>query len=269
MTTECGVQIMRQAVANLVGFVDDVAEGLAQAKTLAAAAPEVLAALQRLEPQVEAQRAVLAGCLRDLAGAEADGEMPGQAEAFGPGAALSQVLRELSLAFQRCTLGASMLFEVALRLYEPPLRAIALDQMNAHADAALAVARLLPAVVAADLAAEGLDCACICPICGVGACGCVSWGTEAMVLAWRAAAAKEFEPEDFVLLPPRPDSALARAGAQSGDLILAVNGQRLHGRQAIQDALRRRKQGDEVTMLLRHGAEAPQEVCLRHAGDYR
>lgn len=268
MTTERGIQIMRRAVLELAGFVGQAAERLAQALPLAQGHPEALDVLQRLAPQVEGQRAALAGYLQDVAGGTAGQEGRPRVAASGQAMALSEVLRDLSLAFQRCTLGASMLYEVALRLYALPLRAIALDQMNAHADATLALARLLPRVVAAELAAEGLECACLCPICGVGACGCVSWGTEAQVLAWREAAAKAFEPEDFALLPPRKDSPLARVGARSGDLILAVDGQRLHGRQAIQDALRKRKLGDLVTMLLQRDAEAPHEVSLRHAGDY-
>lgn len=268
MTTERRFQIIRQAVLEVAGFAGDVAERLDQAQPLAAGDVEALAALQDLALQVQGQRAALARYLHDHAGGAAGEAGKRPVAASGLAMTFSAVLRDLSLALQRCALGTSMMYEVALRLYEPPLRAIALEQMNAQADAALAVARLLPGVVAAELAEAGLDCACACPICGVGACGCVSWGTEAMVLAWRAAAAKDFEPVDFVLLPPRPESPLSRVGAQSGDLILAVDGQRLHGRQAIQDALRRRKTGDELTVLLQRDAEAPREVRLRHAGDY-
>ena len=44
-----------------------------------------------------------------------------------------------------------MLFEVALRLYEPRLREIAPEHLKAHADAALTTARLLPGAVASQL----------------------------------------------------------------------------------------------------------------------
>lgn len=97
--------------------------------------------------------------------------------------ALSEALRDLCLAFHNCALGYAMMFEVALRLYEPRLREIAPRHLKAHADAALFTARLPPGVVAWQLAQDGLHCACICPMCGLGACGCVDYGTQTLTTA--------------------------------------------------------------------------------------
>jgi S1-C subfamily serine protease len=105
-------------------------------------------------------------------------------------------------------------------------------------------------------------------MCGLGACGCVSWGTEALTTAWCDAAPAESEPPGFVLLPPKPESELARAGVQGGDMVLAVDGQQVRGRQEVNDALRKRTLGDEVRFLIQRSSESPRELIVRHAGDY-
>ena len=147
-------------------------------------------------------------------------------------------MRDLSLAFHHCALSYAILYEVALRLYEPRLREIAPEHLKAHADAALSTARLLPQVVAWHLAQDGLLCACTCPMCSPGACGCVASGTETLITAWRDAPT-ESEPPGFVLQFPRPGSELARAGQRGGDLLLAVDGQQVRTTTEIQAALRK------------------------------
>jgi hypothetical protein len=268
MTADLKLQVIRRTVLELVGFEDETAGRLEQALQLSSELPDALAALQRLRPMVQTHRNQLAAYLKDSDGAEPGRKTAIPRSASGEATSLSEALRELCLIFQRCALSYAMLYEVALRLYQPRLREIALKHLQAHSGAALSTARLLPAVVAWQLAQEGLHCACTCPMCGVGACGCVSWGTEALIAAWRDAAPAESEPPGFVLLPPRPDSELARAGVQGGELVLAVDGQQVHGRQALQDALRKRMLGDEVRFLIQRSSESPRELVVRHAGDY-
>src|SRR5262249_34480102 len=137
-----------------------------------------------------------------------------------------------------------------------------------HTDAALLTARLLPGVVAWQLAQDGLHCACICPMCGLGACGCVALGTETLTDAWRDAAPTESEPTGFVLLTPRRESQLARAGVQAGELVLAVDGQQARDRDTIQTAIRKHALGDEVRLLIQRGSESPRELKVRHVSEY-
>jgi hypothetical protein len=161
-----------------------------------------------------------------------------------------------------------MLYEVALRLYEPRLREIAPEHLKAHADAALSTAQLLPGVVAWQLAQDGLLCACICPMCSLGACGCVALGTETLTEAWRDAAHTESEPPGFALLTPRPESELARAGVRGGELLLAVDGQQVRTTDEIQAVIRKHAIGDEVRFLIQRGSESPRELVVRHVSDY-
>jgi hypothetical protein len=210
----------------------------------------------------------LAAYLKDSGVAEPSRETASPQSTPREATALSEVLRDLCLAFHRLALSYAMLHEVAARLYEPRLREIAPEHLKAYVDASLSTARLLPEVVARQLARDGLHCACTCPMCGLGACGCVDWGTQTLIDAWRDAAPTESEPPGFVLQSPRPESELARAGVQSGDLILAVDGHQVHGRVEVQAALRKRTLGDEVRFLTQRGSESPREFIVRHAGDY-
>jgi hypothetical protein len=218
MTADLRFQIIRRTVAELVANESEVARRLERAQQLSGGHPDTLAAIERLRPMVQAHRDQLATYLKESGGAEPSGEMTSPLSASRESSALSEALRDLCLAFHNCALGYAMLFEVALRLYEPRLREIAPKHLKAHADAALFTARLLPGVVAWQLAQDGLHCACICPMCGLGACGCVDYGTQTLTTAWRDTVPTESEPPAFVLQTPRPESQLARAGVQGGEL---------------------------------------------------
>lgn len=268
MTVDLRLQVIRRTVAELAALEADMAGRLERAQQLSSGYPDALAAIQRLRPMVQTHRDQLVTYLKDSGGAGPSGETTSLQSTPREATALSEVLRDLCLAFHHCALSYGMLYEVALRLYEPRLREIAPEHLKAHAGAALSTARLLPGVVAWQLAQDGLHCACTCPMCGLGACGCVSWGTETLIDAWRDAASTESEPPGFVLLPPKPESELARTGVQGGELVLAVDGQQVRGRQEVQDALRKRTLGDEVRFLIQRGSESPRELIVRHAGDY-
>jgi len=268
MMVDLRLQIIRRTVAELAASEDDVTGRLEQAQQLSSGHPDTLAAIQRLRPIVQTHHDQLATYLKDSGGAEPSRETTSPQSTSREATALSEALRDLCLALHNCALGYAMLFELALRLYEPRLRELAPRHLKAHTEAALFTARLLPGVVAWQLAQDGLHCACTCPMCGLGACGCVDYGTHTLTTAWRDAVPTGSEPPGFVLLTPRQESELARAGVQGGELVLAVDGHQVRGRQEVQDALRKRTLGDEVRFLIRRGSESPREVIVRHAGDY-
>ncbi|KSV63294.1 hypothetical protein N182_37260 [Sinorhizobium sp. GL2] len=268
MTADLRLQAIRRYVLELVGFEGEVAGRLEQAQQLSSGHPDTLAAVQRLRPMVQTHRDQLAAYLKDSGGAEPCGETTSPQPTSREATALSKVLRDLCLAFHHCALSYGMLYEVALRLYEPRLRAIAPKHMKAHADAALSTARLLPGVVAWQLAQDGLGCACICPMCSIGACGCVSLATRTLTAAWCDAAPAESESPGVVLQNPKPGSQLARAGVKGGELLLAVDAQEVTTTDEIQDALRKHRLGDDVRFLIQRGSESPRELVVRHVSDY-
>src|SRR5262245_40172726 len=280
MTADLRFQLIRRSVAELVANEGEVAGRLERAQQLSAGHPDTLAAIERLRPMVQTHRDQLATYLKDFGRAAPSGEMTNPQSASREANALAEVLRDLCLAFHNCALNYAMLFEVALRLYEPRLREIAPRHLKAHADAALFTARLLPGVVAWQLAQDGLHCACLCPMCSIGACGCVATGTQTLTTAWRDAAASrpslpwpsevptEPEPPAFVLQTPKPDSQLARAGVLGGELVLAVDGQEVRGFWDVQVAIRKHALGDEVGLLVQRGSETPREFTVRHVSEY-
>ena len=196
MTTDLRFQLIRRTVAELVAFEGEVAGRLERAQQLSSGHPDALAAIKRLQPMVQTHPISLLFTSRTLVGPNRAGRRRALS-LHRERPALSEVLRDLCLAFHHCALSYAMLYEVALRLYEPRLREIAPKHLKAH-DAALSTARLLPGVVAWQLAQDGLHCACICPMCGVGACGCVAFGTQTLTAAWHDAVPTESEPPGFV-----------------------------------------------------------------------
>jgi hypothetical protein len=123
--------------------------------------PDVLAAVERFGSMVQTNRDQLAAYLKDSAGGNPSGETTTSQSTLAAAAEASAVLRDLCLAFNHCVISYAILHEMALRLYEPRLREIAPKHLKAYADAALSATRLLPTVVAWQLAQGGLHCSCI------------------------------------------------------------------------------------------------------------
>ncbi|MCL6649921.1 MAG: trypsin-like peptidase domain-containing protein [Chloroflexi bacterium] len=60
-----------------------------------------------------------------------------------------------------------------------------------------------------------------------------------------------------------PNSPAARAGLRAGDIILAINGQRLDARRSLADVMQKLRVGDQVTLtVLRDGREIPLTLTL-------
>jgi len=125
--------------------------------------------------------------------------------------------------------------------------------------------RALPHTVARELRGLGVPCACRCPMCSIGACGCVRNTLETVELAWggeepaRASALT-------LLTPPRPGSQLAQAGFDEGDRILAVDGEEVGSNQEMQVALRRHEVGQEARLDVERRSGEKTQVIVRRVG---
>ncbi|HVA87441.1 MAG TPA: PDZ domain-containing protein [Candidatus Saccharimonadales bacterium] len=125
--------------------------------------------------------------------------------------------------------------------------------------------RALPHTVARELRGVGVTCACRCPMCSIGACGCVRNTLATVELAWagqepaRAAALT-------LLVPPREGSQLAEAGLEEGDRILAVDGDAVGSNQEMQVALRRHEVGQEARLEVERLNGQRYEVIVRRVG---
>jgi hypothetical protein len=181
---------------------------------------------------------------------------------------LSSTLRADYAAFNYMALGYAGLFEMSLRLYVPALREIAPEHMQNYAAAAHAVSHVTAPMVARELLQDDLSCSCICPMCSIGACGCVSVCIATIDDVWRVAATSADSIPGFPLPAPRPGSQLALAGVQGGDRLLEVDGRPVQKVADIQAAIRRHALGEDVQLRVMRTSDGAREVIAKHVSDY-
>jgi PDZ domain len=128
-----------------------------------------------------------------------------------------------------------------------------------------ALSDLLAPAVHGELLTGGLTCHCVCPTCGIGACGC----TRNSIDTIRGYSGQpELEPGDGLELrvPPRPGSQLAEAGLERGDRIISVDGQLVHTNAEIQRALRGHPIGESMPMEVVRAGES-KEISVARVSD--
>lgn len=211
------------------------------------------------QDQAAGPERTVVGSLLDAARAAADA---------GGRLSSSDAFRAYHAAFAYACVSYAALFEMALRLYDPELRELAPRHLREYAEAAQTLGGSVTSAVAGELARDGLECHCICPMCGMGACGCVFMGTATLRDAWLEGAPTGDSAPGFALQRPRPDSQLALAGIEPGDRLLEVDGRRVQTIPEIQTAIRRHGLGDEVKLVVQRGSEQPREIHVKHVSDY-
>jgi hypothetical protein len=257
-------------VMELLALETDLEAAVGSQRQAMRAYPDAAAAVERFHPMIKEQRDALRSYLDDK-GESANPTASGVRAFLGDGPhpqAVSGILRNDYTAFTYAAISYAMLVELAFRLYDPDLRALAPKHLNGYAEAAQTINQLIISTVADELAAVGLECQCVCPMCTMGACGCVSVGNAMLSAAWREAApVGEAEP-GFLLQPPRSGSPLALAGVQGGDRLLEVDGERTESIGDIQVAIRKHPIGDDVHLLLQCGSSSTREIDVKQVGDY-
>jgi len=181
---------------------------------------------------------------------------------------LSNDLRADFAAFSYAALGYAALFEMSLRLYVPALREIAPQHLQDYAQAARAVNHVIASVVAWELLQDDLTCSCICPMCTLGACGCVYACTNTIDEVWQEAALAADSPPGFLLQAPRPGSQLLLAGVQGGDRLLEVDGQPVQKPMDGLAAIRRHAIGEEVRLRIMDSSGEGRDIIVKHLNDY-
>lgn len=183
-------------------------------------------------------------------------------------ASASSVLKRHLATFGYAVAAYTVLTELAFRLYDPPLRDLAPKHLKAHTSLVYSVTCLLPTVVCEELAAtHRLFCQCVCPMCGLGACACVTVGRQHVETAWRDAAGAAVAATGFPLPAPRPGSPLAAEGVKRGDVLLAVDGQEARTIPDIQAIIRKHAIGDAVQLRLGRANEGPRDITVPHTSD--
>ncbi len=169
---------MRGAIAALLAAEHRIEEALGRYKAAAEGEREVAAALEGARKMAKAHQDALAACLDDRAGApdhSAAGveiPLPVIPDSKANGLGVPAVLQAGHALLTSAALSYAALYTLALRLYEPPLRQLAPRHLREYAQAAQGFGELLPGAMAQALEEHTrLACRCICPMCGIGACG--------------------------------------------------------------------------------------------------
>ncbi len=240
--------------------------------------PEAAAAVRGFREMASTRREALEAYLERLGDDTVEPAGTAVAALFGTSAGeadgvrtrmVSDVLRDDYTAFNYAAISYEALCEMGFRLYDPPLREIALQHLRAYAEATQQINQLIASVVAWELEQQGLECRCICPMCSMGACGCVAAGTWTVNEAWRKTVPNSSGEAErgFLLQSPRAGSLLAVAGVQAGERLLEVDDQPVETIAEIQTAIRKHPLGDNVRVLVQRGSDAPREIHARHVSD--
>ena len=138
-------------------------------------------------------------------------------------------------------------------------------RLGDYAAALIDTRRALPHVVARELRRAGVTCACGCPACSIGLCGCIRATSAVTEVGWGG---EEPAPTDGLVLlgPPRPGSQLAEAGLDEGDRVLAVDSDPVGRNADAQAALRRHEVGDEVRLDVQRRDGERIQLTVRRVG---
>ena len=158
---------------------------------------------------------------------------------------------------------------------------IARKHTQDYVDVAGRIAALIHDVVLWELDKGGCVCNCTCPSCSIGVCLCALAGRAVLAEAWVAARPPAAE-QGIEVKPPRPGSAAADASFLPGDVIIAIDGEKVDSTQLLQRVIRdhvtgdlmeftvRRKAGD-VTVVVEHrrqGVDINEDECVFPAGQH-
>lgn len=267
MIVEKGRRVLCSFVTELIAFETEFSLRLEREQQVVCKFPDAVATIKRFASMIKAQQVRLSSYIKSL-GLESDDGAIDTGFVFSSAATVSSSLRQISVALSYGAASYAMLYEMALLLYEPRIREFAPKHLEAYANAAVTVDLLLPSAVAWELSQDALHCSCVCPMCGLGACGCVDMGRQTLAAVLREATAAESTLPGLVLQVPKPESELARVGVGGGEQLLAVDGQEVRTRSELQAAIRKHALGEELRFLVQRASELPRELVCKHVSDY-
>jgi len=240
-----------------VSSIPETAIDMAPAEAISAA---IAALREPLPAGLDALAAGEAGSTQQELDRVGDGLAPSSAKA-------SDALRAAYGAVGEAAGAAASVFTTGRLMFEGAACDLAVDRMKTYTQVTNALNALLPQVVGWELREEGLACHCICPMCGLGACGCIWASLHNIDLAWGGAGLAEPDERGIPLRsPPRPGSQLAAAGVLQWDRVVAVDDEAVRAPAELQTALRRHAIGEEVRLRIEHDGGS-REIVVRHASD--
>jgi membrane-associated protease RseP (regulator of RpoE activity) len=262
---ETGPDPVRTRLAELAAIERLIAESLDGWADRLREHPEATAVVDRLRT-ISESRQPLEPALDAVAGVgpavRAGSPVPGVA---GVSHAASDVVRQIGQVALAATFACETAHQTARLLADGDTCDLVEARLGEYAATLFDTRRVLPHVVARELRLAGVTCACRCPACSIGLCGCIRATSAATEVRWGGE--EPARTEGLVLLgPPRPGSQLAEAGLDEGDRVLAVDGDPVGRNADAQAALRRHEVGDEVRLAVERRDGDRIEVTVRRVG---
>jgi hypothetical protein len=181
--------------------------------------------------------------------------------------AASQRLQAVFFHVGRAHGSAVALFQTGRLMLVGTACDLALERIETYRSLANALNGLLPQVVAWELRDQGLACHCVCPMCGLGACGCIWASLHNIDMAVGGTGVAPDERGVPLRSPPRPGSQLAAAGVRQWDWVVSVDGEPVRTVPELQQALRRHALGDNMHLGITRNGER-QELTVEHVSDF-
>jgi DNA-binding CsgD family transcriptional regulator len=245
------------ALAELFSHELQSADTIARLSEVAAGNGMVRDLLGEVAATARAHSASVAARHKELTGSapQSTGEAQDRSQHATPSAALQQGFEVLSGLVIRY----AALLPVANRFRDSPITApsgttshLVRDHIQSHITYMGRIAGLIQHAVLAELTAEGFECRCTCPACGIGLCVCGIGARSVLSEAW-VAARPEPASGTVVLSHPRKSSAAAAAGIENGDLLEEIGSAPLETFVQLQTTLKSHEIGSTVKLGIRRG----------------
>ncbi len=226
--------------------------------------PEVLELVQAVRSRVTAHRPALRARLDAIEDeTEPQGGPPASRGDVAKRASAS--LRELAVAAADAAFAGEAAYQVARLAYDVETCDLVEEHIGAWVEIIDRARRAMPRVVARELSTIGAECACQCPACSTGMCGCIRATLAVSANAWLGAEPPA-EAGLELLMDPRSGSQLAAAGLREGDRLLSVDGTDVGRNSDVQAALRRHEVGEPATFRFERRGGDRLELIVRRVG---
>jgi len=272
------IERLHLALTTLVALERRIQLTIADLDAVASAHPEARDLLAGLEEMARTHLVALYERLQTTpddepnARAGVNGLSPSLSQ-FGELHPVSNALGAAYTIVQEAIIGYSIILPIALRDRDSWVIAdegttghISRQHTQEYLGVAGQITALIHDVVLWELERDGFVCRCTCPSCSIGICvGAIS-SRSILGEAWMAARPPVAE-HGVELKPPRPGSAAAAAGFLRGDVIVAIDGEKIDALPLLQRVIRDHGAGDSVEFTVRRRTgEAKVVVVQRREG---
>ena len=251
---------LQQLVTDMLAIEIHIEDSLVRYLAQVQGHGEAAMAIKRFQTMAKGQREALEACLNRIGGSGtgSTSQLDVPITTGEPNAA-SKALHAMTTVFNHAAFGYAMLHTVAHRFNDRTGEGNATDMAEQHQSsywqAAQAVYRLIPDVVITEMGESG-ECRCTCPSCSLGICLCWHAHIDSLIPV------SPVDEGGILVRSPKGGSAALQAGLRRGDVILAVDGQKVQAYQELQAEIRKHDPGDEVHLQTLRGSGGSLEITV-------